>query len=198
MARKPWNSDISPERPASEPRNLGASERTDAQLIAAAQAGDSGAFAILYNRHADWTSRLATHWIHRQDAADIMQDAFMWVLLRMPNLQLRSRFRTVLFQVVRNLCRGVRRRRMLRQAAKNLSELADQGQEPGRHDDLTFALMGLPPEQRDVVTLHYIDGLTLVQVAARQHVPLGTVKSRLNQSLRALHADPRSRRYFLP
>lgn len=36
----------------------------------------------------------------------------------------------------------------------------------------------LPPEERDVVRLQHLDGLTHAEVAARLDVPVGTVKSR--------------------
>jgi len=41
----------------------------------------------------------------------------------------------------------------------------------------------LPEKLRDVVVLHYTGGLTLRQIATAAGVPVGTVKSRLNQAL---------------
>lgn len=41
------------------------------------------------------------------------------------------------------------------------------------------ALAGLPPDQSEVVTLSYIDGLSHSEISERLGVPLGTVKSRM-------------------
>ena len=50
------------------------------------------------------------------------------------------------------------------------------------------ALAQLPPEQHEVVTLSYIDGLSHGEIAARLGLPLGTVKSRMRI---AYQRDPR-------
>lgn len=44
-------------------------------------------------------------------------------------------------------------------------------------------IAGLPESIREVVVLHYSGGLSLRQTAAAIGVPVGTVKSRLNQAL---------------
>jgi RNA polymerase sigma-70 factor, ECF subfamily len=41
------------------------------------------------------------------------------------------------------------------------------------------ALATLPPEQKEVVTLSFIEGLAHAEIAARLSLPVGTVKSRL-------------------
>lgn len=45
---------------------------------------------------------------------------------------------------------------------------------------LRVALLALPDAQRRAVVLHYVDGVGLAEVAAREGVPVGTVKSRLH------------------
>lgn len=51
----------------------------------------------------------------------------------------------------------------------------------GRERELRVraVLAGLPADQREVVTLAFIDGLSQSEIAARLALPLGTVKSRL-------------------
>jgi RNA polymerase sigma-70 factor (ECF subfamily) len=48
------------------------------------------------------------------------------------------------------------------------------------------ALGRLPVEQRELLTMLYLDGLTQREVAGRLDVPLGTVKSRTHAAMRAL------------
>ena len=51
---------------------------------------------------------------------------------------------------------------------------------------LRVALRTLPPEQRQAVALAYFGGLTAEEIAARDGIPLGTVKSRVRLGLHKL------------
>jgi RNA polymerase sigma-70 factor (ECF subfamily) len=44
----------------------------------------------------------------------------------------------------------------------------------------------LPPAQREVVLLRFVDDFSLPQIAAALAIPVGTVKSRLHHALEAL------------
>lgn len=50
------------------------------------------------------------------------------------------------------------------------------------------ALDGLSPEQREVVVLAYIEGLSHHEIAARLNLPLGTVKSRMRLAYQKVRA----------
>jgi RNA polymerase sigma-70 factor (ECF subfamily) len=47
---------------------------------------------------------------------------------------------------------------------------------------VTLALQGLSEKHREVITLHYVDGLKYREIAERIGKPIGTVMSRLNQA----------------
>jgi len=47
-----------------------------------------------------------------------------------------------------------------------------------------------------VLLLRFVDGLSLAEVAEAMDIPLGTVKSRLHNSLQTLRADERARNFF--
>jgi len=47
----------------------------------------------------------------------------------------------------------------------------------------------LPPDERAVVRLQHLDGLTHAEIAARLGIPIGTVKSRSNRAHRRLSAS---------
>lgn len=72
----------------------------------------------------------------------------------------------------------------------------EEGIEPAIDDaiadrsDLRDALSSLSDVQRNTLELAYFGGLTHEQIAQRTHEPVGTIKSRLSNGLRAL------RRYF--
>lgn len=50
------------------------------------------------------------------------------------------------------------------------------------------ALAELPPEQREVVLLSYVEGLSHAEIATRLRVPVGTVKSRIRIAYQKIRA----------
>jgi RNA polymerase sigma-70 factor (ECF subfamily) len=54
--------------------------------------------------------------------------------------------------------------------------------------EVRTALDALPPDERDVVRLAHVEGLSHVEVAERLGVPVGTVKSRMHRAHRRLAA----------
>jgi RNA polymerase sigma-70 factor (ECF subfamily) len=60
--------------------------------------------------------------------------------------------------------------------------------EKERQARVRAALAALPPEQREVVALAYIEGLSHGDIAARLRLPLGTVKSRMRIAYQKIRA----------
>ena len=60
------------------------------------------------------------------------------------------------------------------------------------------ALAGLAAERREVLTLRFVDGLSLAEIASTLHVPVGTVKSRLHLAIKQLRDDPAIKDLFEP
>ena len=59
-----------------------------------------------------------------------------------------------------------------------------------------MVLAALPAEQREIITMRFVDGFTLQEIAQVLEIPEGTVKSRLYRALQTLKDDPRTRKYF--
>ena len=150
-------------------------------------------------RYRDWVVRLAHRWTGDQhQALDVLQDAFLYVLRHLPEIELRARFTTLLYPVVRHLSLASQRRGGRESPANECSEPeAPTEDAPSQLEDLAHVLGSLPDGQRAVVLLRYVDELSLAEVAATLDIPLGTVKSRLHQALQVLREDPRLRAYFL-
>lgn len=176
--------------------------RDDLALIAAINAGDHEAFGLLYSRYRDWVVSLA----HRLTgdaslALDVLQETFLYVLSKFPGMELRCRFKTFLYPVVRNLSLGViKKSRRFQSSAEELEQLestpaAETTRGEGR-EDLRHALANLSVAQRETLLLRFVDGLSLEEIAQAQGIPLGTVKSRLHKSLGILKQDPRCRELF--
>jgi len=181
-------------------------DRSDAELIAAANAGDARAFEILYRRYRAWVLRLACRFTGDADTAlDVLQDAFLYLLRKFPGFQLSARLTTFLYPAVKHLAltrRRQRRAQLLQDAdAAELAATATDSDPGGAapsaaEHPLTAILANLPPAHREVVLMRFVDDLPLAEIATALGVPLGTVKSRLHHAITALRADPRTRHYF--
>ena len=175
-------------------------ERSDEELVAAANVGDPSAFEALYHRHRDWTASLAYRFTgNRDDALDILQDTFIYVLGKFPGFVLTSKFTTFLYPVVRNL--AITRRRKARGRLIGADQLVD-AEAPTEPTDprqqLAAALARLPQPQREVVLMRFADGLSLREIATALQIPIGTAKSRLHNALSALRRDERTRKLLEP
>jgi RNA polymerase sigma-70 factor (ECF subfamily) len=174
--------------------------RTDPELIAAINGGDAAAFEALYHRYRDWVVHLAARLTGDENLAlDVLQETFLYVLKKFPGFRLTAQFKSFLYPAVRNLSIAARRKaKRLQSDETELQSLADTAAPsgPAALGDLALALDGLPAEQREVLLLRFVDGLSLAEVAEAMDIPLGTVKSRLHNGLATLRRDPRTREFF--
>ncbi len=174
---------------------------TDSELVSALNRGDIAAFDALYDRYRDWVFTLAQRWSkNHEDALDVVQETFCYVARKFPGFELRAEFKTFLYPAVKNLSIAARRKRTRFTSGTDLLvRFAIEGFEPPNGDapeDLRELFERLPEGQCEVLLLRFVDDFTLDEIAAALEIPLGTVKSRLHNALRALRDDPRTRHYF--
>jgi RNA polymerase sigma-70 factor, ECF subfamily len=175
--------------------------RTDVDLIAAMNGGDADAFEGLYYRYRDWVIGLATRFTGDHDTAlDVMQETFLYLLRKFPGFRLTAQLKTFLYPAVRNLSIAARRKASRGQASgidlERLESIPAPEPTPFGEGDLGIVLASLPEEQREVLLLRFVDGMSLGEIGEAMDIPVGTVKSRLHNALAALRADPRTRAFF--
>lgn len=175
--------------------------RSDDELVAAINEGDAAAFEALYFRHRDWVAALACRFTGDSDAAlDVLQDTFLYVLKKFPGFRLTANFKTFLYPAVRHLSIAARHKAARYQAsAVELEKLAESPAPDtvaAAADDLRLVMDCLSEEQREVLLLRFVDGLSLAEIASAMEIPLGTVKSRLHNGLETLRRDERTRKFF--
>ena len=181
--------------------NRNADALSDHELITAINGGDAVAFEVLYFRYRDWVVALAFRFTGDNDAAlDVLQETFLYVLRKFPGFRLTANFKTFLYPAVRNLSIAARRKADRYQASElDLKQLENTPGPLGTGiaaGDLDVVLAELPDEQREVILLRFMDGLSLGEIAGAMEIPLGTVKSRLHNALQALRCNDRTRDYF--
>lgn len=188
--------------------------RSDEALVEAINAGDDRAFEVLYARYRDWVFSLALRFTpHREEALDVMQDAFLYLLRKFPGFELRAKMTTFLYPVVRHLAIDRRRkakRLVIGEEATRVAEQSpgDPGDDPAvswlqatgdkLRDELAGVLSELSEAHREVVLLRFVDDMSLQEIAEATETPLGTVKSRLHHALGALRRSPAAKKYFEP
>ena len=104
----------------------------------------------------------------------------------------RSGEKTWVYRITLNAAREHWRKRgrykaaLARFAAEPRAEAAEPAAGSGLDKALARALAQLSQEQREAVTLVYLEGLSLAEAAEVSAAPLGTVKSRLHQARQLL------------
>lgn len=175
--------------------------RTDQQLIAAINDGDSAAFEALYFRYRDWVTGLALRLTGDHALAlDVLQETFLYLLRKFPGFRLTARMTTFLYPAVRNLAIVARHKAERVQSSDSELEhlqAAPASESTARDPEmLALVLAQLTEEHRETLQLRFVDGLSLAEIADALEIPLGTVKSRLHHALRTLREDERTKRLF--
>jgi RNA polymerase sigma-70 factor (ECF subfamily) len=170
---------------------------TDAELVAAARQGDAAGLGLLLERHRAGMLAAALAVLGWSgDAEDVVQDAFLTALRRLADLRDPAAAGAWLRAIARNQARMHRRSDAFQTASAtpDLSELPDRGPTPEQvveqlalRDWVWTAIGDLPESLQITVMLRYFsDVRSYQQIAAVSQVPVGTVRSRLNEARRRL------------
>jgi RNA polymerase sigma-70 factor (ECF subfamily) len=178
-------------------------------LVEQCRQGDPQAFARLVALHEGMVFNLSARLIGNLDEAkDVAQDVFLQVYRTLGRFEGRSSLKTWIYRIVVNQChnrqRWWRRRRKDRSRALDELTAADEAQLAARNVaqsspfDLVqrreraravqAALAGLTFDQRAILLLREVEGLSGEEIAASLSIPEGTVKSRLSRAREALRA----------
>jgi RNA polymerase sigma-70 factor, ECF subfamily len=172
---------------------------TDEQLMARAACGEQRAFEVLFDRHANVAFSLAYRICRRRAMAeDVVQESFL-TMWRGADRYERSRgsVRSWTLSIVHSRAIDALRRARLRDGVDiGDLELPEPASADGlveaevlRRDDgrrIREALGTLPPEQRQVIELAYLCGMTHTEIAQALTLPAGTVKGRIRLGLERL------------
>jgi RNA polymerase sigma-70 factor (ECF subfamily) len=174
--------------------------KSDRELVKLVNLGDLAAFEELYRRHRDWVYRLAWRFTRdHQDAQDVLQETFLYLLRKFPGFELTAALTTFLYPTVKHLSLNIRRRKGLGQSdeAIEAEEIPDPSQTEVSRPELAAVLKSLPTEQQEVILMRFVDDMSLSEIAIALGIPLNTAKSRLYNGLQKLRDDPRTKDYFL-
>jgi RNA polymerase sigma factor (sigma-70 family) len=167
---------------------------TDEELTRRAQAGETGALGLLLARHQAPMRAVALSLLgHGPDAEDALQDAALTALRRVGDVRDPAAVGAWLRAVVRNTSRMRLRATRESPGLDGLDHLHVRDHEPSHperlieqhamRDWIWEAVEELPAQLRLVLMLRHFSGITSYQeIAAACEIPVGTVRSRLNQA----------------
>ena len=166
----------------------------DAYLAAGAAAGDAVLTRRLIQRWTPRLSALAWRLLGQAEAVDdVVQDAWIEIFKALPRLRAAEAFPAFAFRITQRRCsraiKSVKAERRLGEAVD--AEPAPGVPDPDRGVDAQTAartMAELPPDQHAALWLHYIEGLSVREIALALDVPAGTVKTRLMHGRRKLAA----------
>jgi RNA polymerase sigma-70 factor (ECF subfamily) len=169
-------------------------DRDDERLMERLRRNERDAMAALYDQYGRLAYSVAYRVVGESgEAEDVVQESFLALWRQAGKLDAeRGSVRSFLLTIVHRRAIDVLRRRSGRPerplddaapipaATPDPIEFASLAEERAL---LERAMRTLPDEQRQAVELTYFKGLTIVEMAERQQIPLGTAKSRLRLAL---------------
>ncbi len=185
----------------------------DEQLLLGLRTGDEQAFLALVTRYQSSMLRLARTYVPSAAVADeVVQDTWMAVVRGVDRFEGRSSFKTWLMRIVVNRARttGIRENRSVAIGDASVvdqsrfdhsghwtsppqqwsEDIDDRIRAEAMAAQIQMAMEALPSQQRVVVTLHDVEGLTSKEVCTvlsisegNQRVLLHRGRSRLRQAL---------------
>ncbi|MBR2446261.1 MAG: sigma-70 family RNA polymerase sigma factor [Clostridia bacterium] len=179
------------------------SEKQNGQFLMAAKAGDEHAFASLVRVYQDRVYSLAYYMTkNHHDAEDVAQEVFLKIWRALPSYRGENEPDAWIMKIAKNACYDfLKSRRQVEPLEREIDgevverPLADPDPDSNppeaavlseQRDEVAKALLRLPPEQREILTLRYVDGLSYEQLARVMSLGMGTVKSKLWRAKKAL------------
>lgn len=175
-------------------------------IIRRVQHGDAEAFGMLVEAYQKNVFNVALQMTgNREDAQDMAQEAFLKAYSSLNSFRGDSKFSSWLYRIVANVCLDFKRRQGRRPASSLTVEddegeileldIADESQSPERllerkltREAVRRGLAELPEEQRQILLLREIQGLSYEEIGEAMGLEPGTVKSRIFRARKKLCA----------
>ena len=175
-------------------------------VIRRVQRGDTDAFEALVAAYEKNVFNVALQMTgNREDAQDMTQEAFLKAYSSLSSFRGDSKFSSWLYRIVSNVCLDFKRRQGRRPSSSLTVEddegenvqldIADESQSPEAllerkmtREAVRAGLQQLPDEQRQILLLREIQGLSYEEIGEAMGLEAGTVKSRIFRARKKLCA----------
>ncbi|HTD05507.1 RNA polymerase sigma factor RpoE [Undibacterium sp.] len=177
----------------------------DQQLVERVQRGDKKAFELLVSKYQRKLMRLVSRLVHDQaEAEDVVQESFIKAYRALANFRGDSAFYTWLYRIGVNTAKNylvTQGRRAPTSTDADIEEAETFVDADGLRDintpesllaskqiaeTVNAAMLALPEELRNAITLREIEGLSYDEIAEVMLCPIGTVRSRIFRAREAI------------
>ena len=156
-------------------------------LVLRCQVGDMAAFQQLYGQFSPRSLGFLKSFVSETEAEDLNQELWLKVYQRIASLANPNGFKTWLFQIARNRALDYLRahsrlaaRHEAMEAEARVEQLATQDTNDFElSTELTKGLDQLSAPQREVLVLHFLEGMDYEEIGLITGAAAGTVKSRM-------------------
>jgi RNA polymerase sigma factor (sigma-70 family) len=160
------------------------------QIVSAAQQGEPRAIAILLEGSHAHVQRFARALCSTpEDAEDATQEALIILYRKIGTLRAAAALASWMFQIVRNEC--IRRSRVTFRRPVSAASVESSAEDAAlarlEIERIVNSIAGLPPEQRAVLVLRDIHGLSGQATAQALGLSRAAMKSRLHRGRETLH-----------
>jgi RNA polymerase sigma-70 factor, ECF subfamily len=170
------------------------------RLIQLSRTGDRRAFVELVELYSSKIHRLAYRMLHNKpDSEDIVQETFMRVYMNLNHYDESQKFSTWIYRIGRNVCIDLLRKK--RPAASLDAELSETDEDYNFYSKIASnesspehlvvqseteeqihkSIHKLADKYKSVITLYYLQELSLQEISERLGLPVTTVKTRLHR-----------------
>ena len=180
-----------------EPTRESAADAEETALVDRARRGDPAAFDALVRRHLPGALVAAERLMgDRSDAEDLVQDAFLRALDRLPLLDPTRPFGPWFFTLLRNLGINQLRARKVRYTEPESLNAASSDALPDEEmvraevrERFDAALAALTPRQREIVMLFEVEGWKGAEIAEHLGLTPENVRWHLHQAKKSLRVS---------
>ncbi|HEY2841883.1 MAG TPA: sigma-70 family RNA polymerase sigma factor [Pirellulales bacterium] len=162
-------------------------------LVLRSQTGDNAAFEELVVRYSPGLRYFLAKMLGNDHADDALQEVWLDVFRGLGRLAEPAAFTTWIYRISRDRAyrqlrsQGRLQATSLYEAPVDVAEMEEEPEfSPEDAQQINQELERLPPDQREVLTLRFIEGMTYEEIAAVVGCPVGTVRSRIHYAKLAL------------
>lgn len=176
----------------------GQKNREEDRFLELAVQGDSEGLEYLVNAYKDLAYTIAIKIVlNREDAEEVVQDAFMKAFASLHRFKNSSKFSTWLYRIIYNTAlTKIKGRKLTAPYSENridngkYSNIGNEGWDALLLDDkrkyINLVLNGLTPEDRSIFALHYIGEKTIMEISKILDLKRSAIKMRLSRGRQRL------------
>lgn len=159
-------------------------------LVESSKNGKDDAFTALYDAFSEVVEKTARYWVGAETAPDVVQETFYRAFRYLHSLRHSEQFGPWIRRIARNVCQDYTRLRatVSRQepfAVEDFANVLAAEEHVDIHDrmELERVLSKVPPEYVRCIVLHYLEDLTVPEIALITGLPVSTIKWRIHRGL---------------